>query len=91
VSQALALFVKIVRKISKRLEDIQKVAIIAEMPTPPTGASGPTGSGNLPSQMPDWEVVESVLNEELDEAGDEATRALREKQRQMIDSLDLSK
>ena len=29
--------------------------------------------------------------EEMDEAGDEATRTLREKQRAMIDSLDLSK
>lgn len=38
-----------------------------------------------------WRPVETSLEDELKEAGSEATRALREKQRQMIDSLDLSK
>ena len=35
--------------------------------------------------------VKQSLEEELGEAGDEVTRGLREKQRAMIDSLDLSK
>ncbi|THH28263.1 hypothetical protein EUX98_g5927 [Antrodiella citrinella] len=87
VSQALALFTKVVRKISKRLNDIQKEAISATMPEAPqpTEASG-SRSGNT-----SWKPVETNLDDELKEAGDEATRALREKQKEMLDSLDLSK
>ena len=35
--------------------------------------------------------LETTLEEELEEAGDVAARAMREKQRAMIDALDLSK
>lgn len=38
-----------------------------------------------------WKPVETTVEDELNEAGDEATKALREKQREMIDSLDLNK
>ncbi|EIN12992.1 DUF699-domain-containing protein [Punctularia strigosozonata HHB-11173 SS5] len=84
VSQTLALFVKIVRKISKRLQDIQKAAISAELPA--AVSNGPRIQSNGAA-----EPVESKLQEELEEAGREVTSALREKQRAMIDSLDLSK
>lgn len=83
VSQVLALFVKVVRKISKRLVDIQKAAISAELPDP--SASVDTTAQNT------WKPVETTLEDELNEAGDQVTTALREKQRAMIDSLDLSK
>ena len=86
VSQALALFVKVVRKISKVLIGIQKAAIVSEMPPPPT--SYPSLEQNASATMTAWKPVEMSLEEELEEAGNEA---VREKQREMIDSLDLTK
>jgi len=86
VSQALALFVKVIKKISKRLLDVQKAAISAEIPEEPA-ASRLEATNNGTS----WKPVETSLEAELKDAGDEVTKALREKQRQMIDSLDLSK
>ncbi|OCH85192.1 DUF699-domain-containing protein [Obba rivulosa] len=87
VAQVLALFVKVIKKISKRLTDIQKAAISAEMPEqlPATARVNADGAGT------EWKPVQTSLEEELAEAGDEVTTALREKQRAMIDSLDLSK
>lgn len=38
-----------------------------------------------------WKSVSAVLEDELNEAGDETVRALKEKQREMIDALDLRK
>ncbi|GLB38826.1 putative RNA cytidine acetyltransferase with specificity toward both 18S rRNA and tRNAs [Lyophyllum shimeji] len=91
VSQALALFVKIIRKISKRLVNIQKAAISAELPdaaskAPVLPADTAKGAGEVEAAGPS-----QTLEEELNEAGDEATRALREKQRAVIDALDLGK
>ena len=90
VSQALALFVKVIRKITKHLVDIQKASIGADIPlAPPTTISrvGADG-GSVPMQ---WKPVETNVEDELNEAGDEATKALREKQGEMSNSLDLSK
>lgn len=88
VSHALALFVKVIRKITKHLVDIQKVSIGADIPlAPPTAISRVVDGG----ESTQWKPVETNVEDELNEAGDEATKALREKQREMIDSLDLSK
>jgi N-acetyltransferase 10 len=85
----LALFVKVVRKISKRLGDIQKDAITATMPelVDPSSAASRLGT------VADFVDAQAIgdLEDELNVAGDEATRLLREKQRAMIDSLDLKK
>lgn len=90
VSQALALFVKIVKKISKHLVDVQKSAISADIPEqPPARLDSTLGAGE--GGRRNWDPVATSLADELKEAGDDATRALREKQRAMIDSLDLSK
>jgi N-acetyltransferase 10 len=90
VSQALALFVKVMRKLSKRLIDIQKEAITAQLPQPPsTGASRIDGGKD--NTAANWRPVNMSIQEELDEAGDEVTREMRTKQREMIDSLDLTK
>ncbi|KAG6813649.1 hypothetical protein H0H92_008886 [Tricholoma furcatifolium] len=85
VSQGLALFVKVIRKISKRLVDIQKAAISAGLP------DAPKINTRDPTKAAEWQPVTTTLEEELDTAGDEATTALREKQRAMIDALDLTK
>jgi N-acetyltransferase 10 len=107
--------VKVIKKISKRLIDIQKAGISAELalPTSTTTTSttrgnhtggndsggggddmmirhkGPLGVGN--KEAGGWKTVSATLEDELNEAGDEATRALKEKQREMIDALDLRK
>ncbi|KAF8876384.1 GNAT acetyltransferase 2-domain-containing protein [Infundibulicybe gibba] len=87
VNQSLALFVKVIRKISKRLVDIQKAAIGAALPESSLATLSRAETG-APSQ---WKPVEMSVEDELNEAGDQATLALREKQREMIDSLDLKK
>lgn len=87
VSQVLALFTKVIRKISKRLLDIQKEAISATIPEAPPA----TSKDNDADARTTWQPVQTSLDDELREAGDEATRALREKQKAMLDSLDLSK
>ncbi|KAH7885613.1 GNAT acetyltransferase 2-domain-containing protein [Phlebopus sp. FC_14] len=104
VSQALALFGKLIRKISKRLMDIQKEAIGADIPVAPAHSSGKQhrdGSENDGAEDVDGDKLESTtlarkpietsIEDELDEAGDEAALVLREKQRAMLDALDLSK
>ena len=87
IAQTIALFVNIVRKISKQLTDIQKAAMGA---TIPEAATAPTirVDGEWESRTTDWKPVEVSLDDELREASDNATNALREKQREMIDSLD---
>ncbi|XP_006462977.1 hypothetical protein AGABI2DRAFT_224663 [Agaricus bisporus var. bisporus H97] len=97
VSQALALFAKLIKKISKRLVDIQKAAISAELPSQSTGAVGVSRADDGTKEIKEkkaiegWKSVGEVLEDELNEAGDEATKRLREKQREMIDALDLQK
>jgi N-acetyltransferase 10 len=86
VAQTLALFAKVVRKISKRLNDIQKAAIGASIPE-----AVATPSSRVNDERADWVSVGINLNDELTQAGDDATNAMRVKQREMIDSLDLSK
>ncbi|KAG5643732.1 hypothetical protein DXG03_009722 [Asterophora parasitica] len=88
VSQALALFVKVIRKIGKRLVDLQKAAISADLPDASSNVTRDTVQG---PKATDWQPVPSSLEDELNEAGDEATSALREKQREMIDALDLKR
>lgn len=87
VSQVLALFTKVIRKITKRLLDVQKEAISATIPEAPPA----TSKDNDADARTTWQPVQTSLDDELREAGDEATRALREKQKAMLDSLDLSK
>jgi N-acetyltransferase 10 len=89
VSQALALFVKLIRKISGNLQEIQRAAVSATIPAPAQASQG--GTGATMSQVTDAEHGLKNMEAELDAAGDEATTALHEKQRAMIDSLDLSR
>ncbi|ETW81501.1 hypothetical protein HETIRDRAFT_64813 [Heterobasidion irregulare TC 32-1] len=91
VSQALALFVKLIRKITTKLQDIQKAAISASIPDastqPPITGSRVIGEG---LQLQSEQAVKG-MEAELNEAGGEVTNALREKQRAMIDALDISR
>ena len=97
VNQALALFGKLIKKLSKRLLDIQKAAISATIPEASSskvaraGGEGAVEDKKQDAPATSWKPVAAALDDELKEAGDEATRLLKEKQRQMIDSLDLTK
>lgn len=91
MNQALALFGKLIRKLSKKLVDIQKAAISATMPEAPREDQPSSGDAAVKTMATNWKPVQTSLDDELKEAGDEATQLLKEKQRQMIDSLDLSK
>lgn len=88
VAQTLALFVKVVRKISNRLIDIQKEAIKA---TISEAALAPTATRDHDLSNTNWKPVDVSIDDELEEAGNEATKGLRETRREMIDLLDLSK
>jgi len=80
---------KLIRKISGNLREIQKAEISANIPAPVQAS--PSGVNPTMSLVPDAERGLKTMEAELDAAGDEATAALREKQRAMIDSLDLSR
>ncbi|KAG8732336.1 hypothetical protein FRC11_014330 [Ceratobasidium sp. 423] len=83
VNQALALFVKAIRKICTRLQNLHKEALGADIPSQPSQPTKTDGT--------DWKPLAQTVEEELQEAGDEVTRELRAKQREMIDALDMSK
>jgi N-acetyltransferase 10 len=77
--------------------EIRKAGIIsAELGEPREVEKETSGSGlheaeSRQNHGDSWKSVSRTMMEELDEAGDEATKALREKQREMIDALDLGK
>ncbi|KAJ7194724.1 GNAT acetyltransferase 2-domain-containing protein [Mycena pura] len=84
VAQTLALFSKVVRKITKRLVGIQKAAIGIDIPEPST----------RPAALPAADsavLTAAALEEELDVAGAAVLGKEKQRQRDMIDSLDLKK
>jgi N-acetyltransferase 10 len=91
-SQALALFAKMIVRISKQLQDIQKEAISAELPErqqvlrnlPSGDTSGQQGTDN-------WQPMATTVEEDLEEVVDEETKKQRALQRELIDSMDLTK
>jgi N-acetyltransferase 10 len=94
VSQTLALFAKMIRKTSKRLIDIQKAAISAEMPqanpnTVSLALSSHIEGDNMITRITD--NITAAMEEELDQAGTEVTNAMRERQREMLSALDLKR
>jgi N-acetyltransferase 10 len=91
-SQLLAIFIKIMRKISSHLGSLVTGAIAAEMPDPSkVGVSRENAAGMHDDEKVDDRFVplEANLVDELEEGGDEAMSELRAKQRELIDSLPL--
>jgi N-acetyltransferase 10 len=91
-NQVLSMFMKTMKKITVFFSDLISGAIEAEMPTEPSvGVSRADADNAFDDQVVDsrFEPLEMDLEEELEEGGDEAVKALREKQRQMIDALPL--
>ncbi|KJA27939.1 hypothetical protein HYPSUDRAFT_34173 [Hypholoma sublateritium FD-334 SS-4] len=90
VSQALALFAKLIRKISKRLIDIRKASISAELPEM-RNTTTPLQLEGAASLAVGGDNIAASMEAELDQAGNEVTSAMRERQKEMLGSLDLTK
>lgn len=91
-SQLLSMFIKIMRKVSSHFGNLVAGAIDAELPRQETlGVSRADASGAHDDEIVDERFValETNLEDELEEGGDEAMKALREKQRELIDALPL--
>jgi N-acetyltransferase 10 len=89
-SQLLAMFIKILRKITAHFESLVSGEIEAEMPNPDSvGTSRENASAAHDIQESKFVALETSLGDELEEVGDEALGELRAKQRELIDSLPL--
>ena len=89
-SQLLAMFVKVIRKVSMHFRSLQEGAIIGAMPTsgePRKALPGDADADEAPAI--DLETVGKDLDAELAEDGAEFDREERERQRAMIDALPL--
>jgi N-acetyltransferase 10 len=91
VSQALALFVKSIRKIGKQLEGLQKAAVSVELPDASSTIRHTLDSTAAVTAERSWKPLAEDLDEELAVAGGEEAKRLRERQREIINALDLSK
>lgn len=90
-SQLLAMFIKIMRKMSTHFGALVSGAIEADMPRRDIGVSREDASGAHDDEIVDnqFTPLETNLEDELEEGGDEALKALKEKQRELIDALPL--
>ncbi|KAH6609251.1 trnamet cytidine acetyltransferase [Trichoderma cornu-damae] len=91
-SQLLAMFIKILRKITTHFGSLVTAAVDAELPRAENiGVSRENASGAHDDEIVDNRFVrlDTALEDELEEGGDEVLKALRQKQREMIDSLPL--
>ncbi|KAI1856438.1 hypothetical protein JX265_011685 [Neoarthrinium moseri] len=92
-SQLLAMFTKITRKMMAHFDTLVKGAVAADMPRGDAiGVSVENASGVHDDEMVDtrFAPLEKSLEDELEEGGDEALKAIREKQRELINSLPLT-
>ncbi|KAI1827131.1 DUF699-domain-containing protein [Xylaria intraflava] len=90
-SQTLAMFIKIVKKFVAHFEGLVSGAIEASLPKDTIGVSVANASGVHDDEIVDtrFNPLEKSLEEELEEGGDEALKEIRQKQRELIDSLPL--
>ncbi|TEB27752.1 DUF699-domain-containing protein [Coprinellus micaceus] len=89
VNQCLALLVKMVRKLGKKLAEVRREEVEKTLPAPAAGVN--TIAVGQKERGDEWKTVGERMEKELEEAGDDVQRELREKQRAMLESLDLRK
>jgi N-acetyltransferase 10 len=91
ISQTLAMFTKIVKKFVVHFEGLVSGAVEASLPKDTIGVSVANASGMHDDEIVDtrFNPLEKTLQEELEEGGDEAMKEIRQKQRELIDSLPL--
>jgi N-acetyltransferase 10 len=90
-SQLLAMFIKIMRKMSSHFSSLVSGQIEASLPKQEIGVSRENANSALDDEIIDekFKPLEIGLDEELEEGGDEAMKELRAKQRELIDALPL--
>lgn len=93
VNQCLAYFVKIMRKISKHLREVQKQGLGADIPeeAPEVKRNLPASNADGEQGTSDWQPLAKTVEEDLDDEVDEETKKARTMQRELINSMDLSK
>lgn len=92
-SQLLAMFIKITKKMMTHFDSLVSGAIEATMPKADAiGVSVENATGVHEDEKIDtrFAPLETSLEDELEEGGDEAMKAIREKQRELINSLPLT-
>ncbi|KAG5920842.1 hypothetical protein E4U42_006053 [Claviceps africana] len=90
--QLLAMFIKMLRKVTAHFGSLVAEAASASLPQVTSlGVSREDASGAHDDEMVDdkYAPLPTSLEDELEEGGDEALRALKVKQRELIDSLPL--
>ncbi|TWU73927.1 hypothetical protein ED733_004204 [Metarhizium rileyi] len=91
-SQLLAMFIKIIRKVTAHFGTLVSDSVEAELPrTANLGVSRENASGAHDDEVVEnrFKPLTTSLDDELEEGGDEAVKALRQKQKELIDSLPL--
>ncbi|BGP35630.1 N-acetyltransferase 10 [Rhodotorula toruloides] len=96
VAQTLALFVKVIRKLTKSLQEILKEDVARMLPTEDAAAAAAArilpaayGSNGEVSGVATQLSNKDAIAKELEEEGNEVLKQLKEQQREVIDSLDL--
>ena len=88
--QVLAMFIKIIRKAANYFRSLLSESISATLPAENAGKRG--GTMTSTDEMGSaFKPLDQSLQDDLDEAGKEAMTAYREKQKELINSIDLSK
>jgi N-acetyltransferase 10 len=82
--QVMAMFIKIIKKVSSAFREIETAALEKNIP------DDVHGNGALNDEE-SFVPLEKNLDDEMEEAGIEVVSALKEKQQELIKSLDLSK
>ena len=87
-NQLLAMFVKIVRKVSSHFRALVAGTVVEAMPTRPIARDEEDNGANREDKQ---KTVQKDLDQELKEGGEEVNRELKEKQRALIDALPLDR
>ncbi|KAG0150887.1 hypothetical protein CROQUDRAFT_651719 [Cronartium quercuum f. sp. fusiforme G11] len=90
VSQTLALFVKVIRKLVKSVQEIQRSAVASTLAAPPSATPMAVESEHANGLVQPRGGPQKALVKELEAEGDEVQKQLAERQRELIESLDLS-
>lgn len=88
-NQTIAMFAKIMRKVSVYFRQLQRDSIEKEMPAIQNEQISEMDGGEIKS----YNAAETLdqMENDMDEAGSEAIRSMKEKQKEMINSLNLNK
>lgn len=88
-NQAMAIFAKIIRKFSTYFRKVLSKAIEESMPD--LEDENVDAMNGKETEQIDYKAIEQKLQDDLEEAGDEAIKEMREKQRELINALNLDK